>query len=51
MPQVAEAAEVLSALDEAEALAKRAHRGMFEYGDPGDDDEEDGPPRAAWGRR
>lgn len=47
--QVAEAAETLAALDEAEGLAKRAHRGMFEYGDPGDEDEEDAPP--AWGRR
>ena len=49
---MAEAVETLAALEEAEALAKRGRRGMFEYGDPGDEDEEDGPPRAgAWGRR
>ena len=47
--QVAEAAEILAALDEAEALAKRAHRGMFEYGDPGDEEEEEAP--KTWGRR
>ena len=47
--QVAEAAEILAALDEAEGLAKRAHRGMFEYGDPGDEEEEEAP--KTWGRR
>lgn len=32
--------------------ARRAHRGMWEYGDPGDsDDEELAPKPAAWGKK
>lgn len=48
---MAECEEVLAALDEAEAIAKRAHRGIFEFGDPADDDDEEEKPRGkAWGR-
>lgn len=49
--QAAGSSAVVDALAAAEDLARRAHRGVFEYGDPGDDDEDDAPPRPAWGRR
>ena len=49
--QMVDCVEVLAALDEIEAIAKRTHRGIFEFGDPADDDEEDVPLRGkAWGR-
>ncbi|KAK9827311.1 hypothetical protein WJX81_003519 [Elliptochloris bilobata] len=46
-------AEVLEALGEAESEARAAHAGMFEYGDPGSEDEEEAAPRpkGAWGRK
>ena len=49
--QAAGVAPLSDALAAAEDLARRAHRGLFEYGDPGDDEEDDAPPRPAWGRR
>ena len=49
--QTPEVSAVIDALATSEDLARRAHRGLFEYGDPGDDDEDDAPPRPAWGRR
>ena len=40
------------ALQLAEKEASAAHEGMWQYGDPGDDsDEEDVKPKNAWGRR
>ena len=46
-------AEVLEALREAEDEARSAHAGMWEYGDPGSEEEEEAPPRpkGAWGRK
>lgn len=40
------------ALQAAEQSARKAHEGMWQYGDPGDEsDEEDSRPKNAWGRR
>lgn len=45
-------AEVLEALREAEGQARAAHAGMWEYGDPGSDEEDaPPPPPKAWGRK
>jgi staphylococcal nuclease domain-containing protein 1 len=45
------AREAITALAKFEEEARKAHRGMFVYGDPGDsDDEEQAPPRA-WGKK
>ena len=46
-------AEVLEALGEAESEARAAHAGMWEYGDPGSEEEENAAPRpkGAWGRK
>ena len=54
LPTLAQApgsSTVIEALAAAEDLARRTHRGLFEYGDPGDEDEDEAPPRPAWGRR
>ena len=42
--------EVLQELTEAEQGARKGHVGMWRYGDPTEDDEDDRPARA-WGRR
>ena len=46
-------AEVLEALSEAESEGRAAHAGMWEYGDPGSEEDEDAAPRSkgAWGRK
>mmetsp|Transcript_9984 Transcript_9984/g.28669 ORF Transcript_9984/g.28669 Transcript_9984/m.28669 type:complete len:953 (+) Transcript_9984:302-3160(+) len=43
--------ELMTALEAAEDSAKKAHAGIWQYGDPGDSDEEEDRPRGAWGRR
>lgn len=47
------AKEAITAMAGFEEEARKAHRGMFQYGDPGDsDDEQDMPrPQGAWGKR
>lgn len=49
------AREAISKMAEYEEEAKAAHRGVFQYGDPGDSDDEtlDGPKgkASAWGAR
>lgn len=43
---------VITKLMDFEDEARRAHRGMWEYGDPGDsDDEEMAPKPNAWGKK
>lgn len=43
---------VAEALQTAEQTARKEHVGMWQYGDPGDDsDEESEKPKNAWGRR
>ena len=49
--QAAAAQDTLEKLVEAEVRAKSAHDGMWMYGDPGSESEEDEPARKAWGRR
>ena len=45
-------AELVQELTAAEEAARKGHVGMWRYGDPGgDDDEDDRPVRSAWGRR
>lgn len=42
----------VEALMDAEDEARRAHRGMWEHGDPGDSDDEEPAPRPpAWGKK
>lgn len=42
----------VEALADAEDDARRAHRGIWEHGDPGDSDDEEPAPRApAWGKK
>lgn len=40
------AREAITKMADAEAEARKAHRGIFQYGDPGDSDDEaaDAPP-------
>ena len=43
---------VVEALQAEEQRARKEHVGMWQYGDPGDDsDEETERPKPAWGRR
>ena len=42
--------DALETLKEEEEQARKNHVNMWQYGDIGSDDE-DGPPRAAWGRK
>jgi staphylococcal nuclease domain-containing protein 1 len=43
----------IEALADAEDEARRAHRGIWEHGDPGDSDDEEPAPRPppAWGKK
>ena len=48
-PQLKAAVEALA---DAEDEARRAHRGIWEHGDPGDSDDDEPAPRApAWGKK
>ena len=49
--QAAAAQGTLEKLSESEERAKSAHDGLWMYGDPGSESEEDEPARKAWGRR
>ena len=50
--QAKQHAEVAQELQEAEAEARKGHLGMWRYGDPGEDDDEDERPvRSAWAGR
>jgi staphylococcal nuclease domain-containing protein 1 len=43
----------IEALADAEDEARRAHRGIWEHGDPGDSEDEEPPrpPQGAWGAK
>ena len=45
--------EVTDSLTEAEEAARKEHRGMWRYGDAGEEDDEDDLPtrKPAWGRK
>lgn len=48
------AKEAIGKLMEHQDAARKAHAGMWEYGDPGDSDDEDAaprPPAGAWGKK
>ena len=49
--QTAASKDTLEKLAEAEERAKSAHEGLWMYGDPGSESEEEEPVRKAWGRR
>ena len=50
--QAKQHAELVQELQEAEESARKGHVGMWRYGDPGEDDEEDERPvKSAWASR
>jgi endonuclease YncB( thermonuclease family) len=52
-PAAARGKDVVEALQEAEQQARRRHVGIWEYGDPGSDEDVDPPPTPAraWGAK
>lgn len=49
--QAAAAKDTLEKLATAEEKAKAAHEGLWMYGDPGSESEDEEPTRKPWGRR